>query len=365
MEVAKAEVMEMPTPPPSDVGSPSRGSPLSLSGGSSNSSSDSEPDSPLCNHGKVWGCAGGPIAECGRRRFLRLLPTRFRTGGRDAGDVCDAVSLLPTPCTCPVPHGLHPMPVPHRHIPRSYLVHTCNPVPISIPVACPLVCVPYVVLYPMPCMLHVLSMLCPIPMPSVPYSCPYLHCHSCPCLVTRTCAPPLYPMSTLIPTPISLTQIPCVVHALCPISMPYTPHSVHVLECIPILCTPCPVSHASCPCVHVHDPMSVPMAHGIFPPQVKQENPPPSPGSQGMLDRSRMALCAFVFLCLSFNPLASLLRGSSAPAPSGTLGTAGPGRSIMAESGTAGKCWHGVEAFGVETSGAGAGCRTLQWRPSG
>lgn len=124
MEVAKAEVMEMPTPPPSDVGSPSRGSPLSLSGGSSNSSSDSEPDSPLCNHGKV-----------------------------------------------------------------------------------------------------------------------------------------------------------------------------------------------------------------------KQENPPPSPGSQGMLDRSRMALCAFVFLCLSFNPLASLLRGSSAPAPSGTLGTAGPGRSIMAESGTAEEPW--------------------------
>ncbi|POI23860.1 hypothetical protein CIB84_012392, partial [Bambusicola thoracicus] len=124
MEVAKAEVMEMPTPPPSDVGSPSRGSPLSLSGGSSNSSSDSEPDSPLCNHGKV-----------------------------------------------------------------------------------------------------------------------------------------------------------------------------------------------------------------------KQENPPPSPGSQGMLDRSRMALCAFVFLCLSFNPLASLLRGSSAPAPSGNLGTAGPGRSIMAESGTAEEPW--------------------------
>lgn len=53
MEVVKAEVMEMLTPPPSDVGSPSHSSPLSLSGGSSNSSSDSEPDSPLCAHGKV------------------------------------------------------------------------------------------------------------------------------------------------------------------------------------------------------------------------------------------------------------------------------------------------------------------------
>ncbi|XP_066833772.1 sterol regulatory element-binding protein 1 isoform X3 [Anser cygnoides] len=73
--------------------------------------------------------------------------------------------------------------------------------------------------------------------------------------------------------------------------------------------------------------------------KVKQERPLPSPGSQGMLDRSRMALCAFVFLCLSFNPLASLLRGSSAPAPVGSPGTAGPGRSIMAESGTAEEPW--------------------------
>ncbi|KAF1522858.1 Sterol regulatory element-binding protein 1, partial [Eudyptes sclateri] len=73
--------------------------------------------------------------------------------------------------------------------------------------------------------------------------------------------------------------------------------------------------------------------------KVKQERPPPSPSSQGMLDRSRMALCAFVFLCLSFNPLASLLRGSGAPAPVGSPGTAGPGRSIMAESGTMEEPW--------------------------
>ncbi|NXJ92304.1 SRBP1 protein, partial [Corythaixoides concolor] len=73
--------------------------------------------------------------------------------------------------------------------------------------------------------------------------------------------------------------------------------------------------------------------------KVKQERPPPSPSSQGMLDRSRMALCAFVFLCLSFNPLASLLRGSGAPAPVGGLGTTGPSRSIMAESGTVEEPW--------------------------
>ncbi|OPJ87391.1 sterol regulatory element-binding protein 1 [Patagioenas fasciata monilis] len=73
--------------------------------------------------------------------------------------------------------------------------------------------------------------------------------------------------------------------------------------------------------------------------KVKQEHPPPSPSSQGMLDRSRMALCAFVFVCLSFNPLASLLRGSGAPAPVGSLGTIGTSRNIMAESGTVEEPW--------------------------
>ncbi|XP_044517665.1 sterol regulatory element-binding protein 1 [Gracilinanus agilis] len=54
--------------------------------------------------------------------------------------------------------------------------------------------------------------------------------------------------------------------------------------------------------------------------KVKQEHLP-SPNSLGMLDRSRLALCAFVFLCLSFNPLASFLgrnnaqsQGDSTPA---------------------------------------------------
>ncbi|NXD86264.1 SRBP1 protein, partial [Halcyon senegalensis] len=73
--------------------------------------------------------------------------------------------------------------------------------------------------------------------------------------------------------------------------------------------------------------------------KVKQERPPPSPSSQGMLDRSRMALCAFVFLCLSFNPLASLLRGSGVPAPVGNPGTTGPSRSIMAQPGTVEEPW--------------------------
>lgn len=178
MEVAKAEVMEMPTPPPSDVGSPSRGSPLSLSGGSSNSSSDSEPDSPLCNHGKVWGRAGGPIAECGRRRFLRLLPTRFRTGGRDAGDVCDAVSLLPTPCTCPVPMACTPclclIVISHAHI-LFILVTQCpypSPWPVHVCVCHTLSCTPC----------PVCSVSCPC---SVPYPFPQSHTHVHTCTATH------------------------------------------------------------------------------------------------------------------------------------------------------------------------------------
>ncbi|NXW75159.1 SRBP1 protein, partial [Hirundo rustica] len=83
------------------------------------------------------------------------------------------------------------------------------------------------------------------------------------------------------------------------------------------------------------EPDSPICAHG----KVKQECPPPSPSSQGMLDRSRMALCTFVFLCLSFNPLASLLQGSGSPAPLGSQDTAGPGRSIMAKSGSLEDPW--------------------------
>ncbi|XP_037766449.1 sterol regulatory element-binding protein 1 isoform X2 [Chelonia mydas] len=54
-----------------------------------------------------------------------------------------------------------------------------------------------------------------------------------------------------------------------------------------------------------------------------------STGSLGMLDRSRIALCAFVFLCLSFNPLASLLRGTSPEGAPESGAFPGPGRSIM------------------------------------
>ncbi|XP_010001893.1 PREDICTED: sterol regulatory element-binding protein 1, partial [Chaetura pelagica] len=178
-EVVKAEVMEMLTPPPSDVGSPTHSSPLSLSGGSGNSSSDSEPDSPLCDHGKV--------------KQERPPPSPSSQGMLD----------------------------------RSRM-------------------------------------------------------------------------------------------ALC----------TFVFLCLSFN----------------------PLASLLW---VKQQLPPPSPSSQGMLDRSRMALCTFVFLCLSFNPLASLLWASSASAPMGSPGTAGPGRSIMAESGTV-EFWGGgvigatwVKAVGV------------------
>uniref|UniRef100_A0A665W911 Sterol regulatory element-binding protein 1 n=1 Tax=Echeneis naucrates TaxID=173247 RepID=A0A665W911_ECHNA len=54
----------------------------------------------------------------------------------------------------------------------------------------------------------------------------------------------------------------------------------------------------------------------------------------GMLDRSRMALCAFTFLFISLNPLASLLcsSGSSLAESSAATTTHHGGRSVLAES---------------------------------
>ncbi|XP_048222117.1 sterol regulatory element-binding protein 1 isoform X1 [Perognathus longimembris pacificus] len=57
--------------------------------------------------------------------------------------------------------------------------------------------------------------------------------------------------------------------------------------------------------------------------------------SRGMLDRSRLALCALVFLCLSCNPLASLL-GSLSDA---THVHHGPGRSMLEIEGRDGTDW--------------------------
>lgn len=65
--------------------------------------------------------------------------------------------------------------------------------------------------------------------------------------------------------------------------------------------------------------------------------------SHGMLDRSRLALCALVFLCLTCNPLASLF-GWGIPSPSSAAGAHhSSGRSMLeAESrGQSGQphCW--------------------------
>ncbi|KAM4025976.1 sterol regulatory element-binding protein 1 isoform 2-T2 [Anomaloglossus baeobatrachus] len=61
--------------------------------------------------------------------------------------------------------------------------------------------------------------------------------------------------------------------------------------------------------------------------QVKEEIP--SPPNSGMLDRSRMALCVFVFLCLSFNPLSFLMGGSSSQEAPGSSTYHGGGRSML------------------------------------
>ncbi|KAM4843846.1 sterol regulatory element-binding protein 1 isoform 1-T1 [Thomomys bottae] len=60
-----------------------------------------------------------------------------------------------------------------------------------------------------------------------------------------------------------------------------------------------------------------------------------SPHSRAMLDRSRLALCALVFLCLSCNPLASML-GSLSDA---TSVHHGPGRSMLEVEGRDGTDW--------------------------
>lgn len=83
--------------------------------------------------------------------------------------------------------------------------------------------------------------------------------------------------------------------------------------------------------------------------QVKPERPAPSPGSLGMMDRSRVALCAFVFLCLSFNPLSSLLGGPNFASPSDIAGSSPSGRSIKAAGEPRGESclgsWHSDNAI--------------------
>ena len=53
--------------------------------------------------------------------------------------------------------------------------------------------------------------------------------------------------------------------------------------------------------------------------------------ASGMLDRSRMALCAFTFLFLSLNPLAALLcsSGSSSAGSSKATTTHHAGRTVL------------------------------------
>ncbi|XP_069501826.1 sterol regulatory element-binding protein 1 isoform X4 [Ambystoma mexicanum] len=61
--------------------------------------------------------------------------------------------------------------------------------------------------------------------------------------------------------------------------------------------------------------------------KVKQELH--SPTSLGMLDRSRMALCAFVFLCLSFNPLTFLIGSATNWGSADSAGYHGTSRSML------------------------------------
>ncbi|KFO27658.1 Sterol regulatory element-binding protein 1 [Fukomys damarensis] len=66
----------------------------------------------------------------------------------------------------------------------------------------------------------------------------------------------------------------------------------------------------------------------------------PSPHSRGMLDRSRLALCALVFLCLFYNPLASLMSSRGLPSPlDATSVHHSPGRAMLGAEGRDGPGW--------------------------
>ncbi|NP_001375321.1 sterol regulatory element-binding protein 1 isoform 11 [Homo sapiens] len=66
----------------------------------------------------------------------------------------------------------------------------------------------------------------------------------------------------------------------------------------------------------------------------------PSLHSRGMLDRSRLALCTLVFLCLSCNPLASLLGARGLPSPSDTTSVYhSPGRNVLGTESRDGPGW--------------------------
>lgn len=60
--------------------------------------------------------------------------------------------------------------------------------------------------------------------------------------------------------------------------------------------------------------------------QLKSE--PDSPSSVGVMDRSRLLLCALTFFCLSLNPLPSLLGSEASGSPSFPPGH-GPSRTLV------------------------------------
>ncbi|XP_015426104.1 PREDICTED: sterol regulatory element-binding protein 1 [Myotis davidii] len=73
--------------------------------------------------------------------------------------------------------------------------------------------------------------------------------------------------------------------------------------------------------------------------QAKPEPPPPA-HSPGLLDRSRLALCVLLFLCLSCNPLASLLGSWALPGPLDATSThQGSGRSVLGTEDREGPGW--------------------------
>lgn len=100
----------------------------------------------------------------------------------------------------------------------------------------------------------------------------------------------------------------------------------------------------------------VPVLTALSTLQMKPEQLP-SPHSRGMVDRSRLALCALAFLCLTYNPWASLLSSWGLPSPLDASGiTHSPGRTMLGaegrgRSGQPGHLWEGPLCCGHGTLG--------------
>lgn len=74
--------------------------------------------------------------------------------------------------------------------------------------------------------------------------------------------------------------------------------------------------------------VSIIIHYCISPTVFQMKSEPDSPSSVGVMDRSRLLLCALTFFCLSLNPLPSLLDSEASGSPNLSAGH-GPSRTLV------------------------------------